>query len=180
MICHWFEFTHCHWFALVRVISGDAYFSIPRIFLWPRIWSFFTFSDQIQSVIAWLTLLWFSQAYCFNRSAVSSEKETFILCFIGSPMCGLCVWFAQRLALAETFCIPALAPKPPAFRQRDRYAVMSLRCRRMEALLPASQRWMNLSLSRIVPLEYLGISICSVATFAAVQEGHLIRTGEDI
>jgi hypothetical protein len=34
-------------------------------------------------------------------------------------MCRLCVWFAQRLALAETFCIPALAPKPPAFRQRD-------------------------------------------------------------
>ena len=32
----------------------------------------------------------------------------------------------------------------------------------------------------IVPLIYTGIPICSVATFAAVQEGHLIRTGEDI
>ena len=32
----------------------------------------------------------------------------------------------------------------------------------------------------IVPLEYLGISICSVATVAAVQEGHFIRTGKGI
>ena len=32
----------------------------------------------------------------------------------------------------------------------------------------------------IVPLIYTGIPICSVATFAAVQEGHLIKTGEDI
>ena len=32
----------------------------------------------------------------------------------------------------------------------------------------------------IVPLIYTGIPICSVATFAAAQEGHLIRTGEDI
>lgn len=31
----------------------------------------------------------------------------------------------------------------------------------------------------IVPLEYTGIPICSVATFAAVQEGHFIRTGKD-
>ena len=31
----------------------------------------------------------------------------------------------------------------------------------------------------IVPLEYTGIQICSVATFAAVQEGHFIRTGKD-
>ena len=29
----------------------------------------------------------------------------------------------------------------------------------------------------IVPLKYSGIAICSVATFAAVQEGHFIRTG---
>ena len=28
----------------------------------------------------------------------------------------------------------------------------------------------------IVPLKYLGILICSVATFAAIQEGHFIRT----
>jgi CDP-diacylglycerol--glycerol-3-phosphate 3-phosphatidyltransferase len=32
----------------------------------------------------------------------------------------------------------------------------------------------------IVPLIYTGIPICSVATFAAVQEGHFIRTGKDI
>ncbi|MBQ6638787.1 MAG: CDP-alcohol phosphatidyltransferase family protein [Lachnospiraceae bacterium] len=32
----------------------------------------------------------------------------------------------------------------------------------------------------IVPLNYLGIPICSVATFAAVQEGYFIRTGKDI
>ena len=32
----------------------------------------------------------------------------------------------------------------------------------------------------IVPLIYMGISICSVATFAAVQEGHFIRTGKGI
>ena len=32
----------------------------------------------------------------------------------------------------------------------------------------------------IVPLIYTGIPICSVATFAAVQEGHLIRTGRGI
>ena len=31
--------------------------------------------------------------------------------------------------------------------------------------------------STIVPLEYSGIPICSVATFAAVQEGHFIRIG---
>ena len=30
----------------------------------------------------------------------------------------------------------------------------------------------------IVPLTYTGIPICSVATFAAVQEGHFIRTGK--
>ena len=30
----------------------------------------------------------------------------------------------------------------------------------------------------IVPLIYTGIPICSVATFAAVQEGHFIRTGK--
>ena len=30
----------------------------------------------------------------------------------------------------------------------------------------------------IVPLIYTGILICSVATFAAVQEGHFIRTGK--
>ena len=29
----------------------------------------------------------------------------------------------------------------------------------------------------IVPLIYTGIPICSVATFAAIQEGHFIRTG---
>ena len=29
----------------------------------------------------------------------------------------------------------------------------------------------------IVPLNYSGIPICSVATFAAIQEGHFIRTG---
>ena len=29
----------------------------------------------------------------------------------------------------------------------------------------------------IVPLDYSGIPICSVATFAAIQEGHFIRTG---
>ena len=32
----------------------------------------------------------------------------------------------------------------------------------------------------IVPLNYSGIPICSVATFAAVQEGHFIRTGKVI
>ena len=30
----------------------------------------------------------------------------------------------------------------------------------------------------VVPLIYTGIPICSVATFAAVQEGHFIRTGK--
>ena len=32
----------------------------------------------------------------------------------------------------------------------------------------------------IVPLEYLAIPVCAVATFAAVQEGHFIRTDPDI
>ena len=32
----------------------------------------------------------------------------------------------------------------------------------------------------IVPLIYTGIPICSVAIFAAVQEGHFIRTGKGI
>ena len=32
----------------------------------------------------------------------------------------------------------------------------------------------------IVPLKYTGIPICSVATFAAIQEGHFIRTEKDI
>ena len=32
----------------------------------------------------------------------------------------------------------------------------------------------------MVPLIYTGIPICSVATFAAVQEGHFIRTGKTI
>ena len=32
----------------------------------------------------------------------------------------------------------------------------------------------------IVPLNYSGIPICSVATFAAIQEGHFIRTGKGI
>ena len=32
----------------------------------------------------------------------------------------------------------------------------------------------------IVPLIYTGIPICSVATFAAVQEGHFIRKGKGI
>ena len=32
----------------------------------------------------------------------------------------------------------------------------------------------------IVPLIYMGIPICSVATFAAVQEGHFIRNGKGI
>lgn len=32
----------------------------------------------------------------------------------------------------------------------------------------------------IIPLIYTGIPICSVATFAAVQEGHFIRTGKGI
>ena len=32
----------------------------------------------------------------------------------------------------------------------------------------------------IVPLNYSEIPICSVATFAAVQEGHFIRTGKGI
>ena len=32
----------------------------------------------------------------------------------------------------------------------------------------------------IVPLIYTGIPICSVATFAAVQEGHFIITGREI
>ncbi len=31
----------------------------------------------------------------------------------------------------------------------------------------------------IVPLNYSGIPICSVATFAAIQEGHFIRPGND-
>ena len=32
----------------------------------------------------------------------------------------------------------------------------------------------------IVPLKYSGISVCSIATFAAVQEGHFIRTGGNL
>ena len=32
----------------------------------------------------------------------------------------------------------------------------------------------------IVPLQYLAIPVCAVATFAAVQEGHFIRTDPDI
>ena len=32
----------------------------------------------------------------------------------------------------------------------------------------------------IVPLIHTGIPICSVATFAAVQEGHFIRTGKEM
>ena len=32
----------------------------------------------------------------------------------------------------------------------------------------------------IVPLIYTGIPICSAAIFAAVQEGHFIRTGKGI
>ena len=32
----------------------------------------------------------------------------------------------------------------------------------------------------IVSLNYSGITICSVATFAAIQEGHFIRTGKGI
>ena len=32
----------------------------------------------------------------------------------------------------------------------------------------------------IVPLKYLAIPVCEVATFAAVQEGHYIRTDPDI
>ena len=32
----------------------------------------------------------------------------------------------------------------------------------------------------IVPLKYSGIPICSVATFAAIQEEHFIRTGKNI
>ena len=31
----------------------------------------------------------------------------------------------------------------------------------------------------IVPLNYLAIPVCAVATFAAVQEGHFIRTNTD-
>ena len=31
----------------------------------------------------------------------------------------------------------------------------------------------------IVPLKYLAIPVCAVATFSAVQEGYLIRTGRD-
>ena len=31
----------------------------------------------------------------------------------------------------------------------------------------------------VVPLKYSAIPICAVATFAAVQEGHFIRTGRD-
>ena len=30
----------------------------------------------------------------------------------------------------------------------------------------------------IIPIIYTGITICSVATFAAIQEGHFIRTGK--
>jgi len=33
---------------------------------------------------------------------------------------------------------------------------------------------------KIVPLNYSGIPMCSLATFAAVQEGHFIRTGKSI
>ena len=32
----------------------------------------------------------------------------------------------------------------------------------------------------IVPLKYSGILICIIATFAAVQEGHFMRTGRGI
>ncbi len=38
---------------------------------------------------------------------------------------------------------------------------------------------LQLTLS-IVPLIYTGIPICSVATFAAIQEGYFIRTGKGI
>ncbi len=31
----------------------------------------------------------------------------------------------------------------------------------------------------IVPLKYSALPVCAVATFAAVQEGHFIRTGRD-
>lgn len=31
----------------------------------------------------------------------------------------------------------------------------------------------------IVPLKYSSLPVCAVATFAAVQEGHFIRTGRD-
>ncbi len=33
---------------------------------------------------------------------------------------------------------------------------------------------------KIVPLNYSGIPMCSLATFVAVQEGHFIRTGKGI
>ena len=31
----------------------------------------------------------------------------------------------------------------------------------------------------VIPLEYSGIAVCAIATFAAVQEGHFIRTGRE-
>ena len=30
----------------------------------------------------------------------------------------------------------------------------------------------------VFPLKYSAIVVCTVATFAAIEEGHLIRTGE--
>ena len=30
----------------------------------------------------------------------------------------------------------------------------------------------------VLPLKYSAIVVCAIATFAAIQEGHLIRTGE--
>ena len=29
----------------------------------------------------------------------------------------------------------------------------------------------------VIPLKYSGVAVCAIATFAAIQEGHFIRTG---
>ena len=31
----------------------------------------------------------------------------------------------------------------------------------------------------VIPLKYSGVAVCTIATFAAIQEGHLIRTGRE-
>jgi len=78
-----------YWPALLLRFLSD---SIPSIVCCPRICSFFTLADQIQSVTAWLTLVCLSHAYCFSRSAVSGDNEILILCFIlHTP----CVYFTQ-------------------------------------------------------------------------------------
>ena len=59
---------------------------------------------------------------------------------------------------------------------RKRYVALHTPVNKMSGMLLFT---LPLTLS-VVPLIYTGIPLCSVATFAAVQEGHFIRTGKDI